>query len=268
MGSSGSDRLGGRADGFDDALWQRRWERTHQLYLPGRDAAVDAVFDLVGLAEIASDRPLRLLDLAGGPGPLAFAAAKRFPTMSVTVADIDPALLALAASTIDRLGLRGSVDTVTVDLASPAWGDQVVGPFDVIVVMMALHWFDSDRIEAIYREALLLLRPGGLLVNIDRIPAGGHGALTAEIDELRRADRAQRVGDGAETWDQWWAAFREQPHVADLAAMRDRLFAATHGSAECHPDRRWHLGAMRRAGFAEVGEVWREHADAAVVATR
>lgn len=109
---------------LDDARWQHRWERTHQLYLPGRDAALNAVFELVGVAE------------------------------------------------------------------------------------------------------------------------------------------------GAETWDQWWAAFRNEARVADLVAARDRSFALAHRSAECYPDLRWHLGALRRAGFGEVGEVWREHADAVVVGRR
>lgn len=252
---------------FDDARWQQRWERTHRLYLPGRDGALNAVFDLVEVVDVKPDRPLHLLDLAGGPGPLAIAAATRFPTMRVTLADIDPALLFLAQTTIERLDLGRRLDTVTVDLTTPAWAASAGGPFDLIVVMMGLHWFEPIRIEVIYREGREMLRPGGLFVNIDRIPDSGLDDLTAGIDRLRQADRAQQVAKGAETWDQWWAAFRSEARVGDLVTAPDRLFAVTH-SAECHPDRRWHLDALRRAGFGEVGEVWRQHADAALVGRR
>lgn len=253
---------------LDDTRWQQRWEQTHQLYLPGRDAALGAVFDLVEIADADSDRPLHLLDLAGGPGRVAIAAATRFATMRVTLADIDPALLALAGMTIARLGLERRVRTVAVDLTSPAWGDTACGPFDVIVVVMALHWFEPQRIEAIYAKAHQMLRPGGFLVNIDRIPDGGLNELTVNIDRLRQSARAQQVVHGAETWDQWWTAFGGEEQVAAVVATHHRLFAGTYRSAECHPDRPWHLGALRRAGFTAVGEVWREHVDAAIVASR
>lgn len=253
---------------FDDERWQQRWEQTHQLYMPGRDAALGAVLDLVEIADADSDRPLDLLDVAGGPGPFAIAAATRFPTVNVTLADIDPALLALAGMTIARLGLERRVHTVTVDLTGPAWGDTARGPFDIIVVVMALHWFEPQRIEAVYEEAFRMLRPGGFLVNIDRIPDGGLNDLTANIDRLRRSDRARQLAHGAETWDQWWTAFGNDDRVADLVATRHQLFTRTHQSAESHPDRPWHVGALRRAGFSAFGEVWRKHVDAAIIARR
>lgn len=256
------DPPGGEAD---DARWQQRWERTHELYLPGRDAAMSATLDLLAVA--ADGRPSRLLDLAGGPGPLAISAATRFPTIRVTLADIDPVLLALAAATIRRLGLDRRVEIVVVDLANPTWVTSAGGPFDAIVVVMALHWFEPHRIREIYEEAGRLLRPGGVFVNVDRIADPGFAEFTADIDAHRTSRRARKVGDGAETWETWWAAMRED-HVPDLFAARDRLFADRSPSAECHPDLPWHLDALRAAGFSEAGVLWREHADAAVAATR
>lgn len=252
---------------IDAEAWLARWDRAHALYMPGRASMVDAVLEIVTAAAGGGDT-VRVLDLAGGPGSMALAVATRIPQAEVTLLDVDPVLLALASLTVERRALGERIVTVAGDLTSPDWLGVAGGPFDVVVVVMALHWFGPDRLRAIYTEARRALRPGGALVNADRIPDGGLDQLTARIDGDRRARRQRRVEGGVDDWASWWSALGREPSMASLLAVRDAAMASIPRSAEFHPDVAWHLDALHAAGFIEAGVIWRHAADAAVVAVR
>ena len=53
-----------------------------------------------------------------------------------------------------------------------------------------------------------------------------------------------------------------------LAEQRSRIYPSAHHSAEWTPPAAWHIDALRMAGFAEAGILWRGGPDAAVIAVR
>src|SRR5689334_11981958 len=93
----------------DAAAWQESWDRQQEAYLPDREHRFEVMLDAVDA--VRDTAPPRLLDLAGGTGTISLRALRRFPDAEVTLIDLDPALLALAAAS---LGDRATV--VTADL--------------------------------------------------------------------------------------------------------------------------------------------------------
>lgn len=60
------------------------------------------------------------VDLGAGVGAAGLALASRVEGLRVTLVDVDPALVALAADNAERNGLASRVDMVTLDVAAPA----------------------------------------------------------------------------------------------------------------------------------------------------
>lgn len=249
---------------FDDAEWHVRWERMHELYMPGRKAMIEVLLDVLA----GAGGPRRVLDLAGGPATTAIAVADRFPDADVTVLDIDPVLLALATRATERRPAGRHVETLNRDLSTSAWLDAADGPFDAVVVVMALHWFEPTRLGEIYTEIFGALEPGGLFINADRIPDTTISPWLDALDQTRRHRRQQRIDTGTEDWAGWWQAVRAEPALATELADRDAVLDSTARSAEFHPDVGWHDEALRQAGFCDVGVLWRDGSDATIVARR
>jgi hypothetical protein len=82
-------------------------------------------------------------------------------------------------------------------------------------------------------------------------------------------ERRRQAAPGAEDWSQWWVGLRTLPELADAVAERDRRFAARDAHhTELDEPSSWHLEALRAAGFAEAGLLWRSFTDAAVIGLR
>ncbi|RIV41258.1 class I SAM-dependent methyltransferase [Micromonospora radicis] len=242
--------------------WQESWDRQQEAYLPDREQRFAAMLDAVDA--IRDTTPPRLLDLAGGTGTISLRALRRFPDAELTLLDLDPALLALAAAS---LGDRA--DIVTADLSRPDWSTALPHRrYDAVLTATALHWLPAERLTDLYAELRDLLRPGGLLVNADHMPDDGLPELTGRL--LRRAGerRASRYAAGAAlSWSQWWQQAEQDEALAPLVRQRHAIYPTGH-SPEWNPPVSWHLEALSKAGFAEVGTLWRGGPDAAVVAVR
>ncbi|HEU5107075.1 MAG TPA: hypothetical protein VFT95_00720, partial [Micromonosporaceae bacterium] len=65
------------------------------------------------------------------------------------------------------------------------------------------------------------------------------------------AGAAARLATAAGLDASWYAAV-----AARLVEQRNRRFPGGH-SADWHPPASWHVDALRAAGFAEAGVVWR-----------
>src|SRR6185503_13142015 len=98
----------------DPRAWQESWDRQQEAYLPDREHRLTAVLDVVDA--VTDARPPRVLDLAGGTGSISLRALARFPGAEVTLLDLDPVLLAIAAAS---LGERATI--VPADLNRPEW---------------------------------------------------------------------------------------------------------------------------------------------------
>lgn len=238
------------------ASWVDRWERQQQAYLPGREARFTALIDAV---EAGTGRPDPLVvDLGCGPGSLAARLLDRLPEATVVAVDADPLLLALGRAVH---GTRKGLRFADLDLRQAGWSVALGldGPADAAVSTTALHWLPPAALRAVYAELATVLRPGGLLLNGDHFTAGQPGIARldralAEREERRAADAA--AGDPGEGWSEWWEAAEADPELAPLTEERNRReWSADHHGTESMTLAA-HVGALRDAGFSEVGTLW------------
>lgn len=237
--------------------WIKRWDAQQQVYMPDREERFAALIDAV--AEGAGRPDPLVLDLGCGPGSLAVRLLDQIPAATVIGLDADPLLLALgrSGSSARSAGLRFADH----DLRVPGWSGalRLDRPVDAAVSTTALHWLPPEALAAMYAELATVLRPGGLLLNGDHLAEDETAAPTLarlgraliEREERRRAPQGPR-----ETWTGWWDAVKADPALAELVAARERssVESGHHGSPSGRLD--VHVGALRVAGFAEVGTLW------------
>lgn len=231
--------------------------------MPDREQRFSALLDVVDA--VTGGQPMRVLDLAGGPGSLSLRVRQRFPDVVTTVVDIDPVLLAIA-----RASLPGGASVVSADLSDPDWLAALPHrEYDAVLTATALHWFPAERVAEIYAEAWQVLRPGGVFANVDHIIDDGLPSLAERLEQRARERRHARWAAGAVlSWQGWWEHVANDPVLGPLAAERAKIFEIEHRSSESFPPLSWHLTALRSAGFTEVGSVWRGGAEGAVAGVR
>ncbi|WIM94295.1 class I SAM-dependent methyltransferase [Actinoplanes oblitus] len=234
------------------AGWRTTWDAVMLGFVPGLPALERVVATAAEAARGAP--PARVLDLGGGPGLLAERMSRRWPAAAVTLLDLDPVLLELA-----RAGLPPAVEVVRADLASPAWPAVTGGGYDLITVVMTVHYLVPEAIRALYAAAREALAPGGLLVVADLMPDDGLPYV------MRALDPGPGEGAAELAWAQWWGGLGAVPEIAGLLAARADLFR-DRPPAGFTADLGWHAAAARAAGFGEAGALWREGRHAALAA--
>lgn len=246
--------------------WQESWDRQQEAYMPDREERFTALLDTVDA--VTAGRPPRVLDLAGGTGSISLRLLRRFPGATTTLLDLDPVLRHIAAGTLGALGLPAErAAVVTADLRTKEWLAALPHrDYDAVLTATALHWLAPERLSELYGEIRAALRPGGVLVNADHMPDDGLPGLSERLGVRADAQRHARYAAGsALSWEDWWDRVAADPVLAPLVTERKRLFTEHH-SSEWTPPVSWHLDALRAAGYAEVGLVWRGCRDAAVAA--
>lgn len=105
--------------------------------------------------KLAPKPGLRLLDLAGGTGDIAFRVLERAPTAQVTIADLTFGMLSVGR---DRAIDRGvnQLDLVCANAESLPFPDR---SFDAVTIAFGLR--NVTHIEQALREVRRILRPGG-----------------------------------------------------------------------------------------------------------
>jgi SAM-dependent methyltransferase len=248
---------------------QKQWDAQQETYMPDREARFEAMLDV--LEAVGGSAP-RILDLAGGTGSITRRVLARWPDASSVIVDVDPALLKIAAGTFAG---DSRVRICAADLASSLWLETLGEPpagFDAVLTATALHWLNAERVSALYGEVGGLLRPGGLFANADHMPDDGlAGPVGKAIDDFagRRTLRV-RAESGATDWDGWWRRLETEPDLAADVAQRHARFADRAGATHTESilSSQWHADALRAAGFAQAGLVWRGLGDAVVVGLR
>ncbi|MDQ2811703.1 MAG: class I SAM-dependent methyltransferase [Actinomycetota bacterium] len=236
--------------------WIERWDRQQEDTLPDREDRFTALIDAV---EEGTGRPDPLvLDIGCGPGSLAVRLLARLPRATVIGIDADPVSLTLARAAFSSLpGLRFT----DLDLRVSGWSARLGLPraADAAVSTTALHWLPEPDLRALYVELATVLRPGGLLLDGDhfRLDAKQSPTLDRLDVALRQREDRRRFPDGhGEGWSAWWEAVAADPALATHVAERQRrhIDSGHHGSESTQLAT--HLGALKAAGFAEVGTLW------------
>ncbi len=104
-------------------------------------------------------RPLKLLDVGGGPGGYSMALARRYPRLSATVFEL-PAAAEVAREMIAAEGLTARVKVQTGDFQREDLGKG----YDVVLIFGVLVSETDEGKGELLRKAHAALVPGGLLV--------------------------------------------------------------------------------------------------------
>jgi tRNA (cmo5U34)-methyltransferase len=111
-------------------------------------------------------QPLQVLDVGGGYGAMTAEVLDQHPSARVVLHDYSEAMITKARDRLARFGQR--VSYVISDLTDPSWHDNLGGPFDAVVSVLAIHNLNEvEIVKRVYREIFALLRPGGYLFNLD-----------------------------------------------------------------------------------------------------
>ncbi|MFI6902331.1 class I SAM-dependent methyltransferase [Nonomuraea sp. NPDC050394] len=229
--------------------WIDRWDLQQAGYLPDREERFTALIDAV--ESLGRPDPL-VLDLGCGPGSLSARLLERLPKATVISIDADPLLLGLGRAAYPRLTF------VSRDLRARGWSDGLGldRPVDAAVSTTALHWITGSELTGVYAEVHRVLRPGGLFLNGDHLNSDDATPALAGLEraihekETERRFRENRPED----WQEWWRAVVADPDLAELNNARHDQ-GATHNGEESEL-LSTHAGALRTAGFAEVGTLW------------
>lgn len=127
--------------------------------------------------QILAAVPLRsyrtMLDIGGGAGAFAIAAATRWPGLDITIADL-PQVAELARQRVRSAGLDGRVEVIGAD----ATEDSLPDGHDIVSLVRVLHDHEDDKAMALLDSAYRSLKPGGtLLVAEPMAGAGSAGRL-------------------------------------------------------------------------------------------
>ena len=114
----------------------------------------------------------RLLDIATGTGPIAFAARKRYPTAEITACDFSESMIEEASS---RPGAEGITWEIADANALPYEDDS----FDAITHGYLLR--NVDDVEGVLREQYRVLKPGGRIAILETCPPKGILKLPVSI---------------------------------------------------------------------------------------
>ncbi|MEO3772025.1 class I SAM-dependent methyltransferase [Micromonospora sp. B9E7] len=234
--------------------WREAWSQVMAGFVPHLASLEET---LCRVAEAVGGRaPGRVLDLGGGPGLLAERMARRWSDAEITLMDIDPVLLALA-----RGALTGEVRALEGDLSTSGWVDRAGGGYDLVTVVMTLHYLPLAQVRAFYDDARRCLTPGGLLIVADLMPDEGLPSLMGALNPAPNEAAAELA------WAQWWSDIREMDVLRPLLAQREAIFG-TRLPAEFTAPASWHATTAREAGFDQAGILWRcgRHAALAAVA--
>ena len=254
--------MGFARDSVWAAGWQRSWDRLEAELVPDRELRIRALIDVVDA--ITGPAPI-VVDLACGTGTATCRLLDRFPAARSIAVDVDPVLLTIAAATFAQ---DERVRVVDADLRDPAWVDVVPErQVDAVLTATALHWLPEQTVQRVYNDLAFLVRPGGVVAHAEQMPLVGLPRLGAGLADV---ERKRRVGTRADrvSWDMWWEEAARDPALRSAAVQRQVVFEGGYPTEEFSPQADWHVDALRAAGFAEAGVVWRSGTGAVVAAVR
>jgi len=114
------------------------------------------------------DESFSYINIGAGDGWLDGFMLARFSNARATLLDSSPLM---GKKSLERLAqYPGRVTTVTADLSTPDWRNQLNSSFDVAVSSIAIHNLrDPRRIRELYAEVFSILNDGGFFANFDYV---------------------------------------------------------------------------------------------------
>jgi trans-aconitate methyltransferase len=175
-----------------------------------------------------------VVDLGSGPGSYLGTMLEAFPDARGTWVDGSPAMLEMARSELSPYIERLTFVVNGLEHLDPA----AIEPADAVVSSRALHHLSPAALATVYRTVATLLRPGGLVFNLDH------------------------VGSPDDYWDGPYRRLREQ----FIGRRRKRLEA--HRQDGPLPPATLHLESMTAAGLVYPDVPWRFLMTALLVARK
>jgi SAM-dependent methyltransferase len=152
------------------------------------------------LLEALPDRVASFLDLGTGAGRLIALVHERYPHARAIGTDLSEPMLARARKQFEA---HDTARLVEHDMAEPLAsidGLGELGPLDAVVSALAIHHLEDARKRSLFREIRALLRPGGVLANLDLTTSPTSAVHVRFREALGRIDDdpADRLADTCE----------------------------------------------------------------------
>lgn len=168
---------------------------------------------------------IRVLDVAGGTGDIAFRILDRAPQAEVLVADINAAMLEQGRNRAIDQGRLTRLDWACMDAEHLALPDRSVDAYTI-----AFGIRNVTHVDAALREACRVLKPGGRF-------------LCLEFSTVRNPALAQ-------AYDLY--SFNILPKIGGLVAKDEESYRYLVESIRRFPDQETFAGMIRDAGFGNV----------------
>ncbi len=172
------------------AAWEshlnRRWPYRHQLV---RHMAAE-------LREMApTGETLQVVELASGPGMVAWQLLNQVPQMTYTGLDFSDPFVAYAERRLRRFGTRARF--IHADLRQDEWQSDLPQPVDAFVSLQSLHDLGAEeQVHRVYREGFRLLSERGKFVNADFVvpPQRANAKDPGRLSVARHLELLQDIG--------------------------------------------------------------------------
>jgi demethylmenaquinone methyltransferase/2-methoxy-6-polyprenyl-1,4-benzoquinol methylase len=173
-----------------------------------------------------SDRPFRLLDVAGGTGDIALRFVKRGGAgCRAVICDISPEMLEVGQRRVNDEGLAERIELIEGNAEALPFED---GAFDAYTIAFGIR--NVTRIDQALREAYRVLKPGGRFLCLE----------FSQVD----VPILDRVYD--------FHSFEVIPRLGKMAAGDEESYRYLVESIRKFPDQETFAGMVRAAGFSRV----------------
>jgi len=120
---------------------------------------------IASLVNGSANRKSRVLDIAAGHGLFGIAVARQNPLAEIVALDW-PAVLDIARENAMKAGVQDRYRILPGD----AFGIDIGGPYDAVLLTNFLHHFNQSGCISLLRKIHTAMRPGGRVVTLDFVP--------------------------------------------------------------------------------------------------